>query len=422
MDYRKTTLANGLRLLTREMPHTRSASIVFFLGVGSRYENDAEAGLSHFIEHMCFKGTQRRPQAQDISETIEGVGGVLNAGTNQESTLYWAKVAQPHFSLALDLLTDMLLSSKLEPKEVEKERSVILEEIHMTYDNPGELVAMLIDQTIWPNHPLGRDIAGFPETVGGFTRDSLLAFAGRHYTPDNMVVSIAGNIEHEAVLDEVTRLLGDWQGKHEGAYQPVTDGQAAPRLTLHYKDIEQANVCLGLPGLNQEHPDRFALGTLNTILGEGMSSRLFLEIRERRALAYDVHSFVNRFRDTGATVVYAGVEPKRTADTLKAILAEIDRFRTTPVPEVEITKAKEFAKGRMLLGLEDSRSVASWLGGQELATGRILSIDEVVERIEAVTAADIQRVANDLFTPERLNLAIVGPFKKETQFAKILRA
>ena len=216
-------------------------------------------------------------------------------------------------------------------------------------------------------------------------------------------------------------MLGGWQGKRDGGFLPVTDGQVAPRLKVHYKDIEQANVCLGLPGLNQEHPDRFALGTLNTILGEGMSSRLFLEIREKRALAYDVHSFVNRFRDTGSTVVYAGVEPKRTVDTLKAILAEVERFRSTPVPEVEITKAKEFAKGRMLLGLEDSRSVASWLGGQELATGRILSIDDVVERIEAVTAADIQRVANDLFTPERLNLAIVGPFKKETQFAKILQ-
>lgn len=421
MDYRKTTLANGLRLLTREMPHTRSASLVFYVGVGSRYENEQEAGLSHFIEHMCFKGTERRPRAQDISETIEGVGGVLNAGTNQETTLYWAKVAQPHFALALDLLTDMLLASRLDPAEVEKERSVILEEIHMTYDNPGELVSMLIDQTIWPGHPLGRDIAGYPETVSSFSRDNLVDFAGKHYTPDNVVVSIAGNIRHEDVLAQVTEQLGGWQGTRQSAFVPVTDGQAAPRVKVHYKDIEQANVCLALPGVNQEHPDRFALGALNTILGEGMSSRLFLEIREKRALAYDVHSFVNRFRDTGSTIVYAGVEPKRTVDTIKAVLAEIERFRSTPVPEEEISKAKEFAKGRMLLGLEDSRSVASWLGGQEQATGRILSVDEVVARIEAVTASDIRRVANDLFTPERTNLAIVGPFKKDGPFTKLLR-
>jgi len=420
MDYQKTTLPNGLRLLTREMPHTRSASIIFLFGVGSRYESDAEAGLSHFIEHMRFKGTERRPQAQDISAAIEGVGGILNAGTNQESTIYWAKVAQPHFSLALDLLVDMLRHARMDPKEVEKERSVILEEIHITYDNPGDLVSLLVDQILWPGHPLGRDIAGLPETVARFTREDLIKYAERHYTPDNTVVSVAGKISHQGVLDEVSRLLGDWQGHANGAFLPATDDQSHPRLKLYYKGIEQANVCLGLPGLNNDHPDRFVLGTLNTILGEGMSSRLFLEIREKRALAYDVHSFVNLFRDTGSTVIYAGVDPKRAAETLKAILAEIERFVTTPVPEEEITKAKEFTKGRLLLGLEDSRSVASWLGSQELTSGRILSVDEVVAQIEAVTAADIQRVARSLFTPQRLNLAVVGPFKKETPFAKLL--
>lgn len=421
MDYRKTTLPNGLRLLSREMPHTRSASIMFFFGVGSRHENEAEAGLSHFIEHMCFKGTARFPQAQDISATIEGVGGILNAGTNQESTLYWAKVAQPHFSLALDLLVDMLRHSNVDAKEVEKERSVILEEIHMTFDNPGDLVSLLIDQTLWPGHPLGRDIAGYEKTVAGFNREDLLTFAARHYTPDNCVISVAGNVNHAGVLDEVTRLLGDWQGQSTGAYLPVTETQTEPRVKLYYKAVEQANLCLALPGLPQNHPDRFIQGTMNTILGEGMSSRLFLEIREKHALAYDVHSFLNRFRDTGSTVVFAGVDPKRTGQTIQAILDEVERLRQTPVPEQEITKAKEFTKGRLLLGLEDSRSVAGWLGGQELSSGRILSVDEVVANIEAVTAADIQRVARELFTPEKLNLAIVGPFKKETQFAKLLK-
>jgi predicted Zn-dependent peptidase len=421
MDYRKTTLPNGLRLLTREMSHTRSASIMFFFNVGSRHENETEAGLSHFVEHMCFKGTARRPQAQDISATIEGVGGILNAGTNQESTLYWAKVAQPHFSLALDLLVDMLRHSKVDAKEVEKERSVILEEIHMTYDNPGDLVSLLIDQTLWPGHPLGRDIAGYENTVAGFTHEDLVSFASRHYTPDNCVISVAGNVSHAGVLDEVTRLLGDWQGESTGAYLPVTETQTAPRVKVHYKAVEQANLCLALPGLRQDHPDRFIQGAMNTILGEGMSSRLFLEIREKHALAYDVHSFLNRFRDTGSTVVFAGVDPKRTGQTIQAILDEVERLRQVPVPESEITKAKEFTKGRMLLGLEDSRAVAGWLGGQELSSGRILSVDEVVASIEAVTAADIQRVARDLFTPEKLNLAIVGPFKKETQFAKLLK-
>jgi predicted Zn-dependent peptidase len=421
MEYRKTTLPNGLRLLTREMPHTRSASVLFFLDVGSRYESDAEAGLSHFLEHLLFKGTDRRPQAQDISAAIEGVGGILNAGTGPESTLYWAKVAQPHLGLATDLLTDMLLHSRFEPKEVDKERSVILEEIHMTQDNPSELAGMLLEQIMWPGHPLGRDIAGTPETVSGFTRDDLLAYAARHYTPDNVVVSVAGCIEHDAVLAEIQKLLGDWQGKASGSFLPVTDKQAEPRLKVQYKDTEQANVCIGLPGLSSDHPDRFSLGLLNTILGEGMSSRLFLEIREKRALAYDVHSYVSRFRDAGSTVVFAGVDPKRAVDTIKAIQEEVYRMASAEVLAEELTKAKEFTKGRMLLGLEDSRSVASWLGNQELMRERILSVDEVVAHVEAVTTAEIQRIARQLFEPQRLSLAVVGPFKKETRFARLIK-
>ncbi len=421
MEYRKTTLPNGLRLLTREMPHTRSASVLFFMDVGSRYESDAEAGLSHFLEHLLFKGTDRRPQAQDISAAIEGVGGILNAGTGPESTLYWAKVAQPHLSLATDLLTDMLLHSRFDPKEVEKERCVILEEIHMTQDNPSELCGMILENIMWPGHPLGRDIAGLPETVSGFTREDLVGYAARHYTPDNVVVSVAGCIEHDAVLAEIQRLLGDWQGKGSGAFLPVTDHQTAPRLKVQYKDTEQANLCVGLPGLSNDHPDRFALGLLNTVLGEGMSSRLFLEIREKRALAYDVHSYVSRFRDTGSTVIFAGVDPKRGADTVKAIQEEVYRMVSAEVTAEELTKAKEFTKGRMLLGLEDSRSVASWLGNQELMRERILSVDEVVAHVEAVTTAEIQRVARQLFEPQRLSLAVVGPYKKETQFARLIK-
>jgi len=421
MNYRKAVLPNGLRLLTAEMPHTRSASVMFLFGVGSRYESDAEAGLSHFIEHMAFKGTERRPQAQDISATIEGVGGLLNAGTNQESTIYWAKVAQPHLNLALDLLTDMLRHSRFAPEDIEKERQVILEEINITYDNPADLVNLLIDQILWPNHPLGRDIAGRKETVATFQRQDVLGYFFRHYAPDALVVSVAGNIEHQAVVEEIARLLGDWQGTAQSTYEAASSNQEGPRVKVHYKDIEQANLCIGLPGLPIDHPDRYIQALLNTILGEGMSSRLFLEIREKRALAYDVHSYINRFRDSGSTIIYAGVDPKRAADTIKAVLMELHRIKEVPVPEEEITKAKEFAKGRLLLSMEDSRAVASWLGTQELFTGKILTVDEVIAHIEAVTPADMQRVARELFRQEKLNLAIVGPFKKEEPFSKLLQ-
>lgn len=420
MDYRRTVFPNGLRLLTAEMPHTRSASVMFLFGVGSRYESDAEAGLSHFIEHMTFKGTEKRPHAQDISATIEGVGGLLNAGTNQESTIYWAKVAQPHLSLALDLLTDMILHSRFAMEDIEKERQVILEEINITYDNPADLVSLLIDQILWPDHPLGRDVAGRKETVASFQRQDVLDYFSRHYAPDALVISVAGKIEHQAVIEEIHRLLGDWQGAAQSTYEAVSSDQREPRAKVHYKDIEQANLCIGLPSFPIDHPDRYVQALLNTILGEGMSSRLFLEIREKRALAYDVHSYINRFRDSGSTIIYAGVDPKRTADAIKAILAELCRLKEVPVSGEELNKAKEFAKGRLLLSMEDSRAVASWLGTQELFVGRILTVDEVIAKIDAVTTADIQRVAKELFCQEKLNLAVVGPFKKEEPFSKLL--
>ena len=423
MDYRKTTLPNGLRVLSREMPHTRSASIMFFFGVGSRHENEAEAGLSHFIEHMCFKGTVRFPQAQDISAAIEGVGGILNAGTNQESTLYWAKVAQPHFSMALDLLVDMIRHSNVDPKEVEKERSVILEEIHMTFDNPSDLVSLLIDQTLWPGHPLGRDIAGYERTVAGFTREDLLTFAARHYTPDNCVISVAGNVNHAAVLDEVTRLLGDWQGKNTGAYLPVTETQTrAPREAVLQGRGAGQLVSGPARAARRIIPDRFIQGTMNTILGEGMSSRLFLEIREKHALAYDVHSFLNRFRDTGSTVVFAGVDPKRAGQTIQAILDEVERLRRGPGAGRGDYQGQGVRQGAAAAGA-GGQPQRGRLAGRPGAEQRQASsaVDEVVANIEKVTAADIQRVARELFAPEKLNLAIVGPFKKETQFAKLLK-
>ncbi len=418
--YRKTVFDNGLRVLTSEMPHTRSASIAFFIGVGSRYELDGQGGLSHFLEHMLFKGTAKRPTAKDISEAIEGVGGLLNAATSQETTVYWAKVAQPHYALALDVLVDMLLNSKIAPEEIEKERKVILEEIKIIFDTPSDLVTLLIDQVLWGEHPLGRDIAGTKETVSRFQREDLLAYLVRHYSPDTTVVSVAGNVTHDQAVDSLHRALGGWRSSADGSWQEVKDVQAEPRHRIQYKDTQQAHICLAVPGLSLNHPERFTLGSLNTLLGEGMSSRLFQEVREKRGLAYDVHSYVNRFQDTGSVVVYAGVEPNKAVDTIQAILGELARMKDAPVSPEELSKVKELSKGRLLLGLEDSRSVASWLGSQELLSDRILIPDEVVERIEAVTADDVQRVAKSLFVTEKLNLAVVGPLKNGDRFARLL--
>ncbi len=418
--HQKTTLANGLRIVTSAMPHAHSISLVFFLAGGSRYESPEEAGLSHFVEHLVFKGTPQRPTAKDISEAIEGVGGILNGGTDKEATVYWAKVARQHFLLSLDVLTDMLRNSQLDPAEIEKERLVICEEINMSRDSPSFRVDLLIDEVLWPRHPLGRDVAGSKGTVCKMDRRMLRDFIDRQYRPNHTVLGVSGAIEHEEVVAAIGKRLQDWPPGPPGAYSPARDRQSAPRLRAEFKDTEQAHLCLAVPALPLLHPDRYALDLLSVVLGEGMSSRLFQEIREKQGLAYDIHSYVSYFQDTGALIVAAGVDPKRLSGAVQAILGEMGRLRE-PVPEEELRKAREMTKGRMLLRLEDSRSVAGWLAGQELLCNRILTIEEVVAALDAVTVADLQRVARQLFRTEKLNMAVVGPVKDGKELKSLLR-
>ena len=418
--YRRTTLPNGLRLVTATMPHTRSVSIGFYIRVGSRYEPDAEAGISHFTEHLLFKGTEKRPSSRDISEAIEGVGGILNGGTDKELTAYWCKVARPHFDRALDVLVDMLRRSRFVPNDIEKERQVVVEEIKMSMDSPSQRVDTLIDRLLWPAQPLGRDIAGTENSVGGIARDSMLDFVGRHYQPQNTVVAIAGDIQHEQILDTIGRAIGDWpRGGKTPTFVPC-DEQVNPRLLIEKRDTEQAHLCLALPGLPLMHPQRFVLDMMNIVLGEGMSSRLFTEIRDKLALAYHVHSYVDYFSDCGGITVYAGVDPKKLAFAVEAILAELGRMKQV-VPEAELTKAKELSKGRILLRMEDSRAVAGWLGGQETFCGRVLTVDEIVAIIDAITAAQVADLASKLLVGEKLRLAVVGPLSPDEPLDRLLK-
>ncbi|MEE8618687.1 MAG: pitrilysin family protein, partial [Dehalococcoidales bacterium] len=301
--YQKTTLDNGLRIITATMPHTRSVSICIFIGVGSRYETEAEAGISHFIEHLCFKGTEKRPTSREISEAIEGVGGILNGGTDKELTLYWCKVAQPHFSLTLDVLADMLLHSKFDPVEIEKERQVIIEEINMSQDYPPQWVDMLIDQLLWPNHPLGRDIAGSKESVAAINRDKMLDYLQEQYLPNKTVVSIAGNMQHQEIVTAVSQSLGDWTSRQQPSGYSAYEEQPSQQLHIETRDTEQAHLCLALPGLSLIHPKRCTLDLLNVILGEGTSSRLFTEIRDKLGLTYNIHSYTEHFLDSGSITV-----------------------------------------------------------------------------------------------------------------------
>lgn len=417
--YERTVLDNGLRIVSSSMPHTRSVSISIFVGAGSRYEPDEIAGVSHFLEHMLFKGTHRRPTPRQIAEAIEGIGGVMNAATDKDLTVYWAKVGDQHFQRAFDVVADSLLDSLLDPQEVEKERAVIIEELSATEDSPADLVGVVIDEVMWPHQPLGRDVGGTRKTVSSISRQDIVNYLQRQYVPENTVVAVAGNISHQQVVEVVAQRMGGWSRAPYGQWYPAIKPSGGPRVAIRTKKTEQAHLCLGVYGLADRDPDRYAQDLLNTIMGEGMSSRLFLEVREKRSLAYDVHSYVRHFQDTGVTAVAAGVDPAKIDQAIGAILGELERVKRG-VPEEELVKAKEFVKGRMMLRMEDTAHVSSWLGAQELLRGEILTLDQVLEAVDRVEPADIVRVAERLLVREEMNLAIVGPYRREERFLRLL--
>jgi len=414
--YRQTTLDNGLRILTVAMPHTRSVGIGILTGVGSRYERERERGISHFIEHVMFKGTERRPTAQQIAEAIEGLGGIINASTNNEVTTYWAKVAHHHLPLALDVLLDLFRHSKLDQEEIEKERQVIIQEISRMMDMPDAWVHVLIAQELWPEHPIGWDIAGTKESVMGISRDDMRDYITRTYTPGNTVISLAGNLDHDRALGQIVDELGSWAESPLPSFLPAQENRKGPGVRVESKETEQAHLCLGLRGLSLNDPDRFKLRVLNAVLGEGMSSRLFLEIREKRGLAYSVGSYSVFLRDTGALVLYAGVPPQKADAAVGAMIEQLDLLRQHQIPEAELTKAKEFTKGRILLRMEDTFANAQWYGQQEVLDQEVLTVDQVIAELDAVDYAEVQTMAQRLFTSENLNLALVGPFHREEPF------
>jgi predicted Zn-dependent peptidase len=417
--FERSVLDNGLRVLTAPMPHTRSVSISVYVGAGSRYELKGEEGQSHMLEHMLFKGTAKRPTAREISEQIDGIGGNHNAATDRELTVYYTKVPSHHFLLGLDILADMMLAPVMDRVEFEKERKVVLEELAMVADQPAQLVDLLVDEVMWPDQAMGRDIAGTPESVEGLTVEGAAAYFHRQYVPNNAVVSIAGNVTHAEVMCEVDRLLGKWEPGEPGPWEPAVDGQEGLRQAVRFKRTEQAHISLAVPGLAALHPQRQALDLLSTVLGEGMSSRLWMELREHRGLAYDVHSYASHFRDTGAFVTYIGVDPRNARQAVNAMSTELARLKEG-VSEEELNKGREIAKGRLLLRMEDTRSVSGWLGAQEMLLDEVRTADQAVEEVDAVTAEEVSSVAASLIRADRLNLAAVGPFKSSQRLASAL--
>jgi predicted Zn-dependent peptidase len=410
--YRKSVLDNGLRVITSTMSHSRSVCVAVLVGTGSCYETREQAGISHFAEHLFFKGTQRRPTSKEITQDIEGVGGIINGGTDKEVTIYWCKVASPHFPIALDVLSDLLLSSRFDSKDIEKERQVIMEEIKMNLDTPQQRVNMLIDELLWPEQPLGREVIGYKQTVSSLTREQLLGYLGRRYVANNVVLSVAGNIQHEEAIAQIEPLFKRWVAGKLAAGYATSDEQTESRLRLEPKDIEQAHICVAVHGFSRSHPQRFVVDMLNTVLGGGMSSRLFLEIRERRGLAYDIHSYTEHFLNSGSFGVYAGVDPNKAETAVVAILEELSKVRHG-IPTGELTRAKELSKGRLFLRFEDSQNVALWYGSQELLLQQILDIDDVISIVDAISADQLREVAQNILTDGALSLAITGPVKED---------
>lgn len=407
------TLPSGLRILVEHMPHTHSVSVGYFTNVGARHEASRLSGIGHFIEHMCFKGTETLPNAKSISDAIEGVGGIMNAATSYESTVYWAKVADIHFDRAVQVLTDLVLRPLFELREVEKERKVIIEEIRGSQDSPSEWVHNLLQESLWGEQPLGRDIAGSIGTVSALSRDDLMEHWQRHYGLENTVVSVAGNVDSDRVITAITQALGSYRQVAPQPPLPTTLAVPGPRVLLLPKDTEQGNFCLGFPALSYNDPDRRALQVLDTILGGGMSSRLFQELREERGLAYNVGSYHSEVADAGMWVVYGSVELDAMHDSISASLAEIRKLYSEGVTEEELQQVKEQVKGGILLSLEDTWSVASRNGSHVLRYGEVVPVERVVAEVEAVTQDDVLRVAQRVLRPEAVHLSVIGPYEQD---------
>jgi predicted Zn-dependent peptidase len=400
------TLPSGLRLVTEAMPHVRSVTIGVWLTRGSRHESDAESGVAHFVEHMLFKGTTSRT-AQQIAQAIDSIGGHLDAFTSKEYASYYVKVMDEHVPVALDLLSDLVMRPALAPADVEREQSVILEEIKMVEDAPDDLVHELFAQQFWSRHPLGRPILGTPETVASFRSPGLRDYFEQTYVAPNLIVAAAGHLDHAVVRELVERAFSGLRVSSPS--RPVEPPMVTPGVAARRKDIEQSHICIGTPACPQTHPDRHATYVLNTILGGSMSSRLFQHIREDRGLAYAVYSNLMSFSDAGMMTIYAGCAPDKVNEVVSLTLAELRELRETLVPADELVRARDHLKGSLMLSLESTSSRMSNLARQQIYFGRHYTLDEVLSAIEQVTADDVQRVARDLFRDGSVVATVVGP-------------
>lgn len=407
MFYRKTVLDSGITVISEPMDSVRSITLGIWFAVGSRDESPAEAGMSHFMEHMMFKGTPAR-SAREISEEFDRLGAELNAFTSKEYTAYYGRFVDEHLFRAFEALSDMVVNSNLDDPSCTSEREVVIEEIARMEDSPDDHIHELFSRGLWPDHPIGLPILGSRETVGGFDHGQSVVFRSRHYVTGNTVVAAAGNVDHdELVALAEAKLSGLATGPR--AVRPVAHAIPSSRLVVLPKETEQAHICYGTATMNAHHPDRFALSLLDGVLGGGMASRLFQEIREKRGLAYAVYSYSALYQDTGEFAVYAGTRPSNAEEVVTLIRTELDRVATDGVKPEELERVRQAAMGHLVLGMESTRNRMQRLGKNEVTGGEILSADEIMERFEAVSINDIRRVSAEVLSAEKA-LAVIGPF------------
>jgi predicted Zn-dependent peptidase len=416
--YERHVLDNGLRVLTAPMPQAQSVTCMLMLAAGSRYETPETNGIAHFSEHMFFKGTERRPTARQIAGEIDAIGGEFNAFTGKEYTAYFVKCAAEHRDVALDVLTDMLRNARFDSEEIEREKGVIVEEMNMYFDTPRDYIGGVYEELLYGDQPLGWDIIGRKETVRNATRDTFMSYLDRWYHPSRIVLGVGGNIG-EGLDERIRELLGDLAPQdtpEPEAVKPYTNG----RVKVFTKQSDQAHVILGVPSYPLIHPDRYPLQVLSNILGGGMSSRLFTEVRERRGLAYYVFGLNHSYTDAGSLYAQAGVDINRIDEAVTTILGELRSIAADAVPADELEKAKSFSKGRFILQLESPQGLILFGLRREVLEGRVPDLSEVLDGVSAVTAEDVQRVAQDLISDEALRLAVIGPFDDAERFEKLL--
>ncbi|MEI6085608.1 MAG: pitrilysin family protein [Verrucomicrobiota bacterium] len=417
--YPITTLPGGLRVITSPMPQMTSVAVGVWIGIGGRYESTRVAGISHFIEHLLFKGTPRR-SAKQISQAVEGIGGYLNAFTGEENTCFYAKASYRHIDTLLDVLSDMYRHPKCTRADITKERQIIKEELLMYRDQPDHYVQELLTESLWPGHPLGRSLAGTPESLERLHREVVLDYKARHYISANTVVAVAGHCDHADIVARVAKFFPTTGRGRSAKYEPARSNQRAARLKYLTKPVEQAHLAIGIRSCSRHDPRRFALKLMSVVLGENMSSRLFQTIREDHGLAYSIQSGTSFFADTGAFLISAGLDPKRVPKALKLIVKELKKVSARPPAAEELRRAKDYAIGQMRLGLESTSNQMMWCGEHLLAYDQVQLPDEIEQKIEAVTPAEVQAIAAGIFRDQHLNVAVITPSKDERAVSELL--